>query len=361
MSRHDERERTRRRLCALTTRVGASRTAGTGSAKGSVYASSRGNKQFDESDYAGRPGTAGQPGSSGRWDEEHLRPEAADSVGRNADAGDWEDEVGEVRTPGWLDMPGRAATWRDRLVPDRFRGARLDPGRRGVLTLALVGLAAVVIATVVVLREKPVAQSVAPIPVARTTSVARPSVSGGIPTSAPAGEPQAATGPDNVVTAEVVVSVVGFVHHSGLQRLPGGSRIADAIAAAGGAKEGADINGLNLAQRLQDGDQVVVGAIGPNSGPPQPGSVTITAADRIPGAQAPRSGSAPTPATSGRTNLNTATESDLDALPGVGPVTARAIITWRTTNGRFTEIEQLSEVDGIGPARLARLRNQVMV
>ncbi|UFT00318.1 ComEA family DNA-binding protein [Nocardia huaxiensis] len=62
-----------------------------------------------------------------------------------------------------------------------------------------------------------------------------------------------------------------------------------------------------------------------------------------------------------RVNLNTATEPELDALPGVGPVTARAILTWRTQHGRFTSIDQLAEVDGIGPSRLARLRNSVTI
>jgi competence protein ComEA len=233
-----------------------------------------------------------------------------------------------------------------------------------VVTLTLVGLVAVVVATVVVLRERPVAQVVPPLPVVRTTPVASTAVRpSNDRMSSAAASPGAtlvpAAGAEGAAVNELVVSVVGLVPHSGLLRLPNGSRVADAITAAGGPKEGSDLTGLNLAQRLQDGDQVVVGATGPNAGPPQLGSTTISTAGRTSSASTPRSGSAPTPST--RIDLNTATESDLDALPSVGPVTARAIITWRTTNGRFTDIEQLGEINGIGPARLARLRDLVKV
>ena len=178
---------------------------------------------------------------------------------------------------------------------------------------------------------------------------------------------------------ELVVSVVGLVHKTGLIRSPAGSRVADAIAAAGGSRDGADLTGLNLAQRLLDGDQVLIGPpapTGPPSGQPQLGSTTIGAGGRalnVPssGSGQPQSGSATTgsgghtpavpssgsgrpPGSSARVDLNKATESDLDVLfPGVGPSTARAIIAWRSTNGLFAAVEQLSEVDGIGPARLA--------
>ncbi|WP_432421151.1 ComEA family DNA-binding protein [Nocardia cyriacigeorgica] len=266
------------------------------------------------------------------------------------------DEVGEVRSPGWLDDPdGSGHRWRDRLVPPRFRRTRLDPGRRGVLTMAGVGLVAALVAVVVVLWERPVAQQVPPV-AAVYTGVPEPGASS---QAGPAAPPD--TAPDGA-TAELVVSVVGLVHRSGLVRVPPGSRVADAVAAAGGAREGADLAGINLAQRLADGDQVIVGAVSAEPGVPRLGSTTIGASGRTPGATSSAPSGAATssdPAT--RVNLNSATESDLDALPGVGPVTARAIITWRTTNGRFTDIEQLGDVDGIGPARLARLRDLVTV
>ncbi|MFF0529690.1 ComEA family DNA-binding protein [Nocardia amikacinitolerans] len=155
--------------------------------------------------------------------------------------------------------------------------------------------------------------------------------------------------------AELVVSVVGLVQRGGLVRLPDGARVADALAAAGGARDGADLTGINLAQRVQDGDQILVGATAPAPGTPsQSGSTTITATG---GAATSRPSAGPT----GKVDLNKATEAELDALPGIGPVTASAITAWRKANGRFTDLEQLGEVDGIGPARLARLRDLVTV
>ncbi|WP_204249094.1 ComEA family DNA-binding protein [Nocardia arizonensis] len=238
-------------------------------------------------------------------------------------------------------------------MPERFRGARLDPGRRGVMTLAIVGLIAAIVAAVVVFRERPIAQAVPPVPAIRTSSTATAP-------SDPAPEPRAAGSVDNApvdaaaTAGELVVSVVGSVHRAGLVHLGAGARVADAVAAAGGAAEGADLTTLNLAQRLGDGDQVIVGTLDPTPGTPRLGSTTLGANAR--GATTPPSNAA-TPTT--RLSLNRATESDLDALPGIGPITARAIITWRITNGRFTDIEQLGDIDGIGPTRLSRLRELV--
>src|SRR5690606_6430914 len=149
---------------------------------------------------------------------------------------------------------------------------------------------------------------------------------------------------------ELVVSVVGLVHHSGLVRLPEGARVADALAAAGGAREAADLTGINLAQRVRDGDQILVDTAPHDDGPLQPGTVPVSVSGAMHGAANPAPGSTPT----GKVNLNSATEAQLDALPGIGPVTARAILAWRQANGRFSSIDQLAEVDGIGPARLAR-------
>lgn len=217
--------------------------------------------------------------------------------------------------------------------------------------LGLVGLVAVILTGMMVARDRPMPQSVPPVPSVRaeaTTTPPEPDVEmAAIAGSAPNANP------------EVVVSVVGLVERPGLHRLPDGSRVADAIELAGGARAGADLAGLNLAQRLADGDQVVVGAAGPNSGPPVLGSVMIGAADRAPGTGPNPSGAASAPGESARVNLNTATEAQLDDLPGVGPVTAKAILAWRAANGRFTDVGQLGEVDGIGPARLARLRDLV--
>lgn len=317
MSRHDEHERVRQRLGGLALRD----KPGT---RGALR---------DEPDTA-RP--RGGTGTEGRWAEEDLP------------------STGEVRSPGWLDDGADSGGLR-RFVPDRFRQTRVDPGRRGAVVLGLVGLAAVVCTGVLVLRDQPTPQALPPVPVVRAESA-------GAPVEPSAGM-AAVAGTMPSPPAEVVVSVVGLVERPGLHHLPGGARVADAIERAGGATDGADLAGLNLAQRLTDGDQVVVGTTGPQSGPPLLGSAMIGAADRAPTTGQNTSGP-PTPNTNAqntraRINLNTATEAELDALPGVGPVTAQAILAWRTTNGRFTDIAQLGEVDGIGPARLARLRDLV--
>ncbi|MEV6137852.1 ComEA family DNA-binding protein [Nocardia sp. NPDC051990] len=306
----------------------------------------------------------GRAVSGGRWDDEQLstevesRPENAWTEDAGADEGeqDCAGRAGEVRAPGWLDEPRRRSAWLDRLVPERFRGTRLDPGWRGLATLIAVGLASVVVAAVVVLRERPVAQ---PVPSPSAVHISADTVPAGLSTSmaASSGAAPSAVPITASPAMELVISVVGLVQRGGLVRLPAGARVADALTAAGGAKDGADLSGLNLAQRLQDGDQVVVGPSGPNG--PQPGSATISAGGRAPSGSASNSAAAQRP--SSKVDLNSATEAELDALPGIGPITARAIVAWRTTNGRFTDVAQLGEVDGIGPARLARLRDLVTV
>jgi competence protein ComEA len=216
--------------------------------------------------------------------------------------------------------------------------------------LAGVGAAAVVVAFTAAQRERPVAQPVPPLPAALASQI--PAV---------AAEPSAGAGPDTpaataAAPADLVVSVVGLVEHVGLLHLPPGSRVADAVTIAV-AKQGADLARLNLAQRLADGDQIIVGALGPNTGPPQLGSAVVAGSER-PAGSARTSGSLSS-GPAAKVDLNTATESDLDALPGVGPATAHAIVAWRTEHGRFTSIDQLTEIPGIGQSRLARLRNLV--
>ena len=150
----------------------------------------------------------------------------------------------------------------------------------------------------------------------------------------------------------MVVSVVGLVQQPGLVTLAPSARIADAVTAAGGPLNGADTVGLNLARHVVDGEQIVVGivtpagrpaALGSSVGPSQTGPITNS------------------PKASGPLDLNTATVEQLDTLPGVGPVTAAAIVAWRQANGTYTAVDQLGEVDGIGPARLEKLRPLVRV
>src|SRR5699024_2087023 len=127
----------------------------------------------------------------------------------------------------------------------------------------------------------------------------------------------------------------------------------------GGPLDGADLLSLNLAQKLHDGDQVLVGVAPPDGGPPRLGSATVSAGAALAGGPGTADGTSA--GTAGPVNLNTAGRSELESLTGVGPVTARAILQWRTQNGRFTAIDQLAEVKGIGPATLADLRDSVTV
>jgi competence protein ComEA len=145
-------------------------------------------------------------------------------------------------------------------------------------------------------------------------------------------------------SAAVVVDVTGAVRRPGLVELPGGSRVDDALTAAGGATRKADLSSVNLARPLVDGEQIVVLRRGQTAGP-----VGVS----VPGAP----GSAPGPPL----DLNTATTQSLDALPGVGPVLAQRIIDWRTQHGRFTSVDELTEVSGIGERTLADLRSLVRV
>jgi competence protein ComEA len=149
----------------------------------------------------------------------------------------------------------------------------------------------------------------------------------------------AATAASAAATGQVVVDVAGKVRRPGIVTLPAGSRVQDAIRRAGGPRPGVVLTSLNLARRLVDGEQVLVGR------PVVPG-VAPSAADGSPAAGA-------------LVNLNAATLSELDTLPGVGPVTAQKIIDWRTQHGTFTSVDELLEVDGIGDKTLADIAPHV--
>ncbi len=154
-----------------------------------------------------------------------------------------------------------------------------------------------------------------------------------------------------------VVSVVGLVTTPGLVTLTPGARVADAVTAAGGALDGADSIGLNMARRLADGEQITVGIA------PSPGAPAVLGSS-VGGIEAPGRASntaEPKEHSGALVDLNTATVEELDGLPGVGAVTAAAIVAWRDRNGAFSSVDQLSAVDGIGPAKLERLRPLVRV
>ncbi|MCT9004247.1 ComEA family DNA-binding protein [Streptomyces rhizosphaerihabitans] len=173
-----------------------------------------------------------------------------------------------------------------------------------------------------------------------------PGVESGAPAgaSSPAGG-EGSAGPGGGV---IVVDVGGKVRTPGLQRLPAGSRVEDALRAAGGVRPGTHTDGLNRARLLVDGEQIVVGASVPPTGAGSDGAGPAGTGGSAAGA-AP---SAPVP-------LNTATVDQLDGLPGVGPVLARHIIEYRTAHGGFRSVDELREVNGIGDRRFADLRNLV--
>src|SRR5437764_14524735 len=150
--------------------------------------------------------------------------------------------------------------------------------------------------------------------------------------------PTAASRPAAAAPALVAVDVVGAVRRAGLYRLPQGSRVADAVARAGGATRKADLALVNLAAPVADGTQIIVPA-------------------RTPAAAA--AGGSGTPAPAGPVHLNAATLEDLDALPGVGPVTAQKIIDYRQQHGAFASVDELDAIPGIGPKRLDELRDLV--
>ena len=140
-------------------------------------------------------------------------------------------------------------------------------------------------------------------------------------------------------SSEVVVHVIGSVKEPGLVRLPAGSRVDDAVKAAGGVRSAKALSSVNLARQLVDGEQIVVGAA--------PGAGTSG------GSGGDGSG---TPA--GGISINSASAAELEGLPGVGPVLAERIVQWRTANGPFRSIDELGEVSGIGDSVLGQIRAQ---
>ncbi|MFB7913357.1 ComEA family DNA-binding protein [Streptomyces sp. NPDC056061] len=165
-------------------------------------------------------------------------------------------------------------------------------------------------------------------------------------TSAPGGSavPEPSPGPTTVTGqgAHIVVDVSGKVRNPGIHQLPSGARVADALLAAGGARPGVDLTGLNRARVLMDGEQIVVGV--------PPGTPTTGS-----GTQGGGTGGGSGPVT-GPISLNNATVDQLDTLPGVGPVLAQHIVDYRTQHGGFRSVDELREVNGIGDRRFSDLQ-----
>ncbi len=239
--------------------------------------------------------------------------------------------------PPPLPHPGRHADRREgagrvlgllaALVPPTLRGrVGVGPGQLAVVAVAVAVGLAVTAWWVARADAEPRPVDVAPTPAAGLVE--------------PAGE-EAPAGEAGSEDGEVVVDVAGKVRDPGIATLPAGARVVDALDAAGGARKGVDLTGLNLARVLVDGEQVLVGVDPAPVGSGAPSG-------------APRGGPAGAPV-----RLNTADQAALEELPGVGPVTAGAILDWRAEHGHFSSVEELLEVDGIGEATLEDLRELV--
>lgn len=165
---------------------------------------------------------------------------------------------------------------------------------------------------------------------------------GAHPTALAVAPIRAAAPPSPRAPTGIVVDVEGAVRRPGLVRLPSGSRVADAVARAGGTTRRAGRGGVNLAAPVSDGQQVLV---------PEGGGGNV---------DAPSSAAADGVGAAGPVSLSSATPDELDALPGVGPVTAQKIVDYRTQHGAFHSVDELDAIPGIGPARLADLRGLVI-
>jgi competence protein ComEA len=230
---------------------------------------------------------------------------------------------GEVApAPVVLPVPGRHASRRLRVG-----GLQLGPVHLAVV--AVVAAVAVGLAAWWAVRDQ--AEAVPLAPAAPPSSAPSPLV----PVSPAEGASRSAEGASG--SAELVVDVAGKVRRPGIAVLPAGSRVVDALEAAGGARRGVDLTSLNLARPVVDGEQILVGVA------PAEGVAGTLGTPDAPGSPA------------SLVNLNTADQATLETLPGVGPVTAESILAWRTDNGGFTSVDELLEVDGIGEATLADL------
>ena len=219
-----------------------------------------------------------------------------------------------------------------------------------ILALAL-ALRAVLVSTGAGSHAAPAAAAGASAPMRPppTGAAASPAMN---PTTGPAAGP----GGLSTTSGSVVVHVTGAVSRPGVVTLPPGSRVTDAINAVGGASAEADTQQLNLARVLSDGEQIRVPRIGevlPDPAP-QPGGATAPGARTAPG----KSGDG---GASGTVNINTASASELEKLPGIGPALAQRIVEYRDSHGPFASVDSLTDVPGIGKAKLEGLREQATV
>lgn len=227
-------------------------------------------------------------------------------------------------------------------APESLRDSRVAPSRLALVgVLALLVVAAVILGGRVLVARATAAPHAVPSGSAATTAGSARHTSGARPSS---------TAPISTTPAVVVVQVVGQVRHPGVVTLHQGARVQDAVKAAGGATSSADLTRVNLARKIVDGEQIHV---------PKPGEV-VTPPPAAQGAATDTSEGAD--GDGGEiVDLNTAPAETLEALPGIGPVLASRIVDWRQQNGRFSSVDELAEVSGIGDKMLAQLRPHVRV
>lgn len=229
-------------------------------------------------------------------------------------------------------------------VPVALRGIRARPRRLAVLGVLVLLVTSAVVFGVRVAWAHASAQ---PQPIA---AAAHGPPGGLVTRTVPATFASKGGVPSPTTVGVLLVHVVGQVRHPGVVRLPMGSRVQDAVQAAGGPSPSADLNHLNLARPVVDGEQIVV---------PKPGENIAAGGPSV----AAGGGVGPTSAgpVGGLIDLNTADATALDSLPGVGPVIAKRILDWRTEHGRFTSVDELGEVTGIGDKLMAQIGPKVRV
>lgn len=266
------------------------------------------------------------------------------------DEHDVRDVVARMRA-GALDAAAAAYTAAHGHPLDHLAGPGPRRWHLSVRLAVVAGIATAVLGAGVAARATlaaPTAPAVAaPTRSAGATSAVTAAVAAGTGSGAVPGQVRVPEGSASPTAGTVVVHVVGQVMAPGLVWLPAGSRVSDAVAAAGGATPGANLAAVNLARVVGDGEQIVVPA-------PVPGAAPGAVAGPATGAGAP---SGPVPLV----DLNSADLAALDALPGIGPVLAQRILDWRGKHGRFSDVAELGEVAGIGDKLLGQLRDLVRI
>jgi competence protein ComEA len=289
---------------------------------------------------SGGDGTAGSPPGTGPG----LLDQATGSPGHQAftyDGG----------TPAQGAGPPRGGSRGGANAPSRFRW------RTGLRVAVLLGLVSVLLGGWFwwdVAASRP---TVVPLGDVNSSETGGPDAAGGAD-ALPDPSPGADTGAPTA-GGKIVVHVAGAVNKAGVVQLPQGSRIHEAIAAAGGSTAAADLNRLNLAAVLEDGQKIEVPQLGdPTAGVDAPaGGMGGTGANGT-GTSGSGTGTGPAGA---KIDLNTASAEELGTLPRVGPVLAQRIVDWRKQHGRFKTVEELDAVDGVGPKMLETLLPLVKV